>query len=416
LSTPDYGVVDDFESYNDRCNRIFFTWVDGFGHNGSTDCGVAPSAGNGSGSTVGNVNPPFAERTLIHGGLQSMPLAYDNTSGKSFSEAIRTFATAQDWTMGGAKTLVLFFRGDLANGAGQVYVKINNSKVVYDGKAEAITMPVWKQWNIDLASSGANLKAVQSLTVGVSGSGKGLLLVDDIRLYRVAPPVPVPADPGTNGMAANYKMDGNLKDSSGKNGNGTANGDPGYVDGMQGNGSAVSMGGVDEYVDLPIGTLISTAGSASFTTWVNWSGQGGLWQRIFDFGGPTPASGTPNNYMFLTTSAGTNLTSPLRFGIRMTTSAAESQITASAPLPTGWHHLAVVIDGTSKIVQLYQDGSLVASGATLVLPKDLGATTQNWLGRSQYTADGYYQGLIDEFRIYNRVLSEGEVRYLAGDR
>jgi hypothetical protein len=67
-------------------------------------------------------------------------------------------------------------------------------------------------------------------------------------------------------------------------------------------------------------------------------------------------------------------------------------------------------------VKVYQDGSVVASGPTTVLPKDLGKTTQNWLGRSQFTADAYFSGIMDEFRIYTRALSEGELRYLAGDR
>jgi len=58
----------------------------------------------------------------------------------------------------------------------------------------------------------------------------------------------------------------------------------------------------------------------------------------------------------------------------------------------------------------------VASGPTAVLPRDLGVTTQNWLGRSQWSGDGYYQGQIDEFRIYDRALTAGEVRYLAGYR
>ena len=83
FSTPGYAIVDDFEGYDDACNRIFFGWVDGFGHSGSEDCGVAPSAGNATGSTVGNSRPPFAERTVIHGGSQSMLLAYDNTAGTS---------------------------------------------------------------------------------------------------------------------------------------------------------------------------------------------------------------------------------------------------------------------------------------------------------------------------------------------
>jgi hypothetical protein len=31
-------------------------------------------------------------------------------------------------------------------------------------------------------------------------------------------------------------------------------------------------------------------------------------------------------------------------------------------------------------------------------------------------ADAYFNGAIDDFRIYSRPLSEGEVLYLAGDR
>ncbi|NLT76301.1 MAG: LamG domain-containing protein, partial [Planctomycetes bacterium] len=50
------------------------------------------------------------------------------------------------------------------------------------------------------------------------------------------------------------------------------------------------------------------------------------------------------------------------------------------------------------------------------LPADLGATTQNWLGRSQYEADEYFGGALDDFRIYRRALSASEIRFLAGER
>ena len=60
--------------------------------------------------------------------------------------------------------------------------------------------------------------------------------------------------------------------------------------------------------------------------------------------------------------------------------------------------------------------TLTSSGPTGTLPQDLGAPTQNWLGRSQYAADGYFDGLLAELSIYNRALSAGEIRYLAGDR
>jgi hypothetical protein len=103
FSVPEFSVVDDFEKYNDVCGRIYFAWVDGAGHNGASGCSVAPAPGNGSGATVGNASPPFAERTVVHGGRQSMPLAYDNTAGSTFSEATRTFDVAQDWTQGGGQ-------------------------------------------------------------------------------------------------------------------------------------------------------------------------------------------------------------------------------------------------------------------------------------------------------------------------
>jgi len=91
-------------------------------------------------------------------------------------------------------------------------------------------------------------------------------------------------------------------------------------------------------------------------------------------------------------------------------------VNAPRALTAGWHHVAVVIDGVAMTLQLVLDGEVVATGTTNTVPSNLGATTQNWLGHSQWSGDGYYQGQIDEFRIYNRALTIGEVRYLAGDR
>jgi hypothetical protein len=178
---------------------------------------------------------------------------------------------------------------------------------------------------------------------------------------------------------------------------------------MSGLGQAIQFEGIDDHVELPIGTLISTLTSSTFATWVNFStASTGSWERIFDFGTGTTA------YMFLTPrrdAAGT-----LRFAITTTGNTGESTVDAASTLPAGWHHVAVVIDGSSKTLQLCLDGDVVGSGTTALLPKDLGKTTQNWLGRSQWSADAYFTGMLDEFRIYARALSSGEVRYLAGDR
>jgi hypothetical protein len=180
FTTQEYFVVDDFESYNDldpgdtESNRIFNAWIDGYG--------IATN-----GSVVGYDVAPFAEQTIVYSGRQSMPLAYDNTGGAAYSEAERTFAATQNWIKAGAATLVLYFHGAEGN-TGQLYVKVDGSKVVYDGDAGDIAKVEWKQWNIDLASLGAGVQNVTKLSIGIDGNGAtGTLYVDDIRLYRLAP-------------------------------------------------------------------------------------------------------------------------------------------------------------------------------------------------------------------------------------
>jgi hypothetical protein len=40
----------------------------------------------------------------------------------------------------------------------------------------------------------------------------------------------------------------------------------------------------------------------------------------------------------------------------------------------------------------------------------------NYIGRSQYTADPYFKGLIDDFRVYRRALGPTEVTTVFGLR
>jgi len=180
FTTRQFLIVDDFESYNDldttdpASKRIFNTWIDGYGT-------------TTNGSIVGYENPPFCEKNIVHSNKQSMPFAYSNTAGKAYSEAERTFAVGQDWTKASVATLVLYLYGTAGN-SGQLYIKVNNSKVVYNGDAGDIAKVQWKQWNIDLAALNVNLQRVTKLAVGIDGNGaSGKLYFDDIRLYRSEP-------------------------------------------------------------------------------------------------------------------------------------------------------------------------------------------------------------------------------------
>ena len=97
--TANFIPIDNMESYTDEeGSRIFDAWIDGWT--------------NSTGSTVGNVTAPFAERTIVHGGKQAMPLDYNNLRAPFYSEAEYAFAPLQNWTGNGVTDLSLWVRGN----------------------------------------------------------------------------------------------------------------------------------------------------------------------------------------------------------------------------------------------------------------------------------------------------------------
>ena len=80
-----------------------------------------------------------------------------------------------------------------------------------------------------------------------------------------------------------------------------------------------------------------------------------------------------------------------------------------------WHHVVVVLPAGSPYTgTLYLDGMAVATNTMMTLhPMDVGVTTMNWLGRSQFS-NPYFNGSLDDFRIYRRALTAAEVTALFG--
>jgi len=184
FATGNSLLVENFESYNDidppavGSNRIFDKWIDGFGT-------------TTNGALVGNNLPPYAERAIVRGGKQSMPLTYDNNL--KYSEATMTLSAAsRDWTQQGVANLTLWFRGTATNSAEQMYVALNGTAVVYNTDTSLTQKTSWIQWVIPLQQfAGVNLTGVTSLTIGVGtkgnstvAGGTGKMYFDDIRLSR----------------------------------------------------------------------------------------------------------------------------------------------------------------------------------------------------------------------------------------
>jgi len=176
--------VDDFESYNDilegqeGSNLIYLTWIDGF-NNPTTN-----------GSTMGYITGASMETSIVHSGNQSAPVMYDNSVARSSEVTVNTndLTIGRNWSTGSPEMLSLWFYGDPNNAATeQMYVKLNDNKVVYDGNPTGLMQESWQQWSIDLEAFGVDLSNVTTLTIGFerigATGGSGIVFIDDIQLY-----------------------------------------------------------------------------------------------------------------------------------------------------------------------------------------------------------------------------------------
>jgi hypothetical protein len=191
-------------------------------------------------------------------------------------------------------------------------------------------------------------------------------------------------------------------DATGRFGASALQGGAAWVAGREGN-AVVLDGKAGSYVALPAGVVSKDLADFSITAWL-YIDSLATWSRVFDFG-----SGE-RRYMMLT--ARSNSGTP-RFAISTVHGYNEQVIDGSAALPTGkWVHVAVTVSGA--LGTLYVDGVEAGSNAQMSLgPFDLGSTTQNWLGRSQFSGDSYLKGRIDDFRIYSGALGSADVAALA---
>jgi hypothetical protein len=444
LTTSNCLIVDDFEEYDDFCNRIFYAWKDGWGYSADPDCGVTASTGNGTGSTVGNLQPPFAEQTIVHGGNQSMPFEYNNsgTGGKArYSEASLEFAVAQNWTTHDIKGLSLWFHGEAGNDPETLYVALEDSaaqvRVATHPNPEALQVVGWQPWYINPQQfSGVNLASVKKVYLGVGNrnnpqmGGSGKLYIDDI---RVCPPqcvpslgkpaadlsgncivdyadveivadewlndgfVVTPSDPGTSGLIAHYPFNGNANDVVGGH-NGTTTGFVSYGAGKI--GQAIILDGVDDLVTVgPVG--ISGAAPRTISGWVKANATIDSlpnWIDIFGFVGPTADPRADMSFdMEIGEAQG-------RRGYVIHVYGWERVI---MDVDFEWHHLAASYDGTT--IAWYGDGRLVGTDDS----RPLDTRDQVHMGKRDDNAN-YFPGRVDEVRIFSRVLPAAQIAWLAG--
>ncbi len=425
FTTADYLVVDNFESY-DSSKKIYHTWTQ------IDQAYIYLSK---------HPKPVYKCR-------QSMAFRY-YYDPIFYSEVAYTFSSPQDWASAGVKSLELFFYGQEDNDIkGQMYIALSdgnvNAVVPYDGDANDIRSETWQPWRIDLQNLDLNFSNIEYISIGFRnhppespGLGIGTAFFDDIRLYpsrclqenrpdadfdgdcavdfqelqvlaynwldkgyniypAAAPKAPV----------AWYKFDGSADDSAGS-AHGQIHGHPTFVEGMY--GRAISFDGYRDSVEITgaanlfpkIRTGITIAFWQYGTDSIHHTDTLCCSDYVYNVKDPTIAINlgcwnSPGKYNW-------DCGYPWSFDSRLS-----GKHRYKTEWSGRWNHWAFTKDLLSGMMQIYLNGLLYDS--RLGARSSISSITSFEIGSGWY---GGYDGLIDDFRIYDYALSQAEIVYAA---
>jgi hypothetical protein len=173
------------------------------------------------------------------------------------------------------------------------------------------------------------------------------------------------------------------------------------------------------YVTLPAGVVPSTTSALTVSTWIKWDGtSGNNWQWYYTLGRNTNSTlmASPS-FGYSGNDASTIAVKPVRNASGANN--AEVPARASGPASVGqWTNVVAVLSG--QTISYYINGVKVASAAaTASLGSILGGgTVSGYIGRAWWTGSndhGYFDGAIDDFRVYDTALTDQQVLELAVD-
>jgi len=201
-------------------------------------------------------------------------------------------------------------------------------------------------------------------------------------------------------LIAFYKFDGNYNDSSGNNHHLTNNGAS-----LQSthviSGQAVDFDNTD-FLTFPSSInpfTIWNGNGITFAFWTKISSSSGIWSRLIDF---QPNTFSTAGFLIAQQSTG----NPIEIWMNGSMGAV---INLTNFANNEWRHISFSVS-TTGVWTVYVNGVNQNVSATRNIPN----LTYNlqYINKSVFSGDGNWDGQIDNFRIYNRVLSQADVSSL----
>ncbi|MDD4924651.1 MAG: LamG domain-containing protein [Dehalococcoidales bacterium] len=239
---------------------------------------------------------------------------------------------------------------------------------------------------------------------GLYGSSSNLEgIMDEVRIYnRVLSVEEIRYHYNRGGPVAQWKMDegeGNtVYDSTNNNNDGTlilagSATSSAWVEGKY--GSALSFDGVNDYISVADSSSLDVTNTVTVEAWIKQNAASSGITNVL-------RKGALESYALLFDDAGTN---NLRFSIYSTTLARPATDYISVTLKE-WTHIVGVYDGNNLL--LYKNGALVSSVS--VGSYTLYDESTLILGRNDAVAGRYFNGFIDDVRIYNYARTSAQIQ------
>ncbi|MFA5292154.1 MAG: LamG domain-containing protein [Phycisphaerae bacterium] len=460
FTTADYKLIDNFDGY--------------YPTGGSTHPWITDAWKVAGGASISTATL-FSDGETATLDYNAMQINYNNGSSPWYSEVnypLPTTGDKRNWIRGGVALLGISLHGEPTNQVERLYVTVkdfnNHSVTVNYPDSNGVVQQLneyWSWWLIDVkkfSDGGVYLGKVKNLKIGlgdkVSPGGSGILYVDNISLYprwcptgfnisldqnadadfnndcmvnmddfvilvdswldsdyQVTAAAPPTSDPN---LLIWYKFDetgGAVAYDSSSNGyDGYLIFDGDFVAGYSGN--ALVFDGAYQYLTLdPIPNAVkdvNLGGRSTIALWLKDNGHA-AGEQIFQIG-----SGSGNLQIW------SEWTGDLQYTCGIYPNTYQDQLfwgrygfTNPLHVLNEWEHYAFTKDYTTGIMRIYRNGYAVAEYADANAPVMRAVGTGYFtIGAWRYedSEGGYFAGAMDDFRLYNRALSDAEILSLAG--